>query len=623
MDSILVKKVSTWLQQGAIMLSPRRYFTGVSSFKFQFRRLYQFSVIFETDKSMDYEEIQPYFLKLQSNPTVYQQEISKLSSYYKNLSAEKLSDSYRLNNALLFFALFCKKIQPNLIEAAQVHSEDIDPVILRMMGQKLLRLNQWPVAEKIIKEKFKGAREGGEETLKFEVYALNGNYRKMIEQLPHLAKSEIPQEVYYLLLNLLNYKDGHEIADIIKANPDFYYEMWHGILQLAMKGKLLSKKPTSFEVFLRQAEALSSRLVLNHSLLVLAFKKCEGIDQIQALSSDQVKQLKLILKEMCQQQLIALENNLKSFEKKLPEGITSTLLEAICQKPFNNDEIARSSLLCWIIKYRPDNYSFDMLMTDFSQAIDENVANIALESMGLKNEKAMKFIEFCLMEKDISIDKVTLKEAVDIASENFNYEPSDEFMKSIHRKGYNLSSKFYLRRLKQIIQCDFPNSHRAFECFKLISADSLHGELLQEYLRLSQDLLDLMVQSSNLDKCYKIYSTISKYQILKSLDRPKSFNDFVLENFSNGKFKQSFKTTINMECIKAVLDSIQQQQKQKQLHPYFMLSENFCVVALTAALSNFDFPIANRLRVYMNNCGYSDGGITFSQNVLKHWLRKL
>ena len=314
---------------------------------------------------------------------------------------------------------------------------------------------------------------------------------------------------------------------------------------------------------------------------------------------------------------------MKSFEKKLPENISSTILGELC--PLNADDVVLSSLLCWIIKYYPENYSYNLLMTEFSKVIDENVSKIALESIGLNNENVMKFIEFCLLKKEIFIDKETLKDSIDISIENFNYEPSDEFMKFIHRKGYNLSSKFYLRRLKQIIQSnsaeteteETANSNRAFECFKLISVDSLHGELLQEYLNLSQELLELMIKNSNLEKCHKIYSKISKYQNLKSLDR---FNEFVLDNFSNGKFKQSFKATINMECIKAILDSIQQ-QKLKQSS--FILSEKFCVVALQAALSNFDFSTANRLQVHMNNCGYSDGGISFCQNILKHWLRKL
>jgi hypothetical protein len=597
-------------------------FTGVSGFKIQIRRLNQLSTkTFEAPLS--FNEVRPYFLKLQSNPTVHQREISKLSTYYKNLSVAQLSDRSQLNSALYFSSVFCNKISLKLIEAAQLYSEEIEISVLRIFGQKLFRLNQWPVAEKIIDEKFKSFEREEGESFKFEVYALNGNFRKMIEQLPLMAKSEIPQEIYYLLLNLINFKDGSEVGEILKATPKYNYENWGKLLQIAVKGKLLSKMPMTFEVFLRQAEALSSRFELEPSLLILAFNKCDGIDRVEELNLEQIKQLKSIFKAVTEGKLNLLANNLKLLEKKLPKEISSTLLAELCQDPFGSDEIARSSLLCWIIKYYPENYSYELLMTEFSQAVDDNVAKIALEAIGLNDENVMNFIEFCLMEKGIFIDKVSLRDAVDISYENFNYEPSDEFMKFIHRKGYNLSSKFYLKRLKQIIQSNSANSYRAFECFKLISADSLHGELLQEYLRLSQELLEMMIKSSNLDSCHKIYSIISKYQILKSLDRSKSFNDFVLEKFLNGKFEHSFKATLNMDCIKAILDSIQQQQKKNQQHSSVILSENFCVVAFQAALSNFDFFTANRLRVYMNNCGYSDGGISFSQNILKNWLRKL
>ena len=262
-------------------------------------------------------------------------------------------------------------------------------------------------------------------------------------------------------------------------------------------------------------------------------------------------------------------------------------------------------------------------MTEFVKAIDGNVVNVALKSIGLNNENAIKFIEFCMLEKQILIEKATLKDAIDVACENFGYEPSQTFMKFIHEKGYKLSSNFYLNRLKRTISGESKNLLRAFECFKSISSDSLHGELLQEYLSLSHELLEFMMEDSNLDKCYKIYTTVSKYQILKSLDRPKSFRDFIMENFREGKFKKPFKPTINMECIKAVLDSIQQHHQQKQSLVASNLDKKFCLVALRAALCSFDFPTAHMIRVYMNNCGYSVGDLSFSQNILKQWLHKL
>lgn len=598
------------------------FYTGVSGLKFQIRRLNQVSSILEAEMGVSFDEARIYFLKLQANPTVHQREISKLSSYYKNLSSEQLSERSQLNSALYFLSVFCKNVPSKLIEAAHFYSETIELGVLRILGQKLFRLNQWPIAEKIINKKFKTG--GQEESFKFEVYALNGNFRKMIEQLPHMAKSEIPQEIYYLLLNLVNFKDGNEVAKVMKANPNFCYANWRRIIQMAMKGKLLSKKPMSFEVFLRQAEALSSSIGLEPSLLLLALNRCDGIDQIQSLNPEQINQFKTIFKAISREKLILLAKNLKSFEKKLPADVSSTILSELCQNSFGTDEevVVLSSLLCWIIKYYPENYSYDLLMsTEFSQVIDDNVARAALESIGLNNENVMKFIEFCLLKREIFIAKGMLKDSIDIAIENFSYEPSDEFIKFIHRKGYNLSSKFYLRRLKQIIQGNTLNSYRAFECFKLISVDSLHGELLQEYLRLSRELLELMMNNSNLDKCHKIYSTIEKYQLFKSPDPSKSFNEFVLENLSNGKFKQPFKATKNMECIKAILDSIQQQKLQRSSS--IILNEKFCLVALQASLCNFDFSTASRLRVHMNNCGYSDGGISFSQNVLKQWSRKL
>lgn len=602
------------------MITCFKNFTGVLELKFQVRPLKHLAV--EVEKIADFNELRPYFLELQAKPAAFQKEISKLSAHYKNLTEEQLSDRSQLNSALYFSSIFCKQIPPKLIEAAQVHSEDIEPAVLRIFGQKLFRLNQWPLAEKIIQRKFKaasGTLPSLEETLKFEIYALNGNFQKMIEQLPHMAKSEIPQEIYYLLLNLMNFKDGTEVASILKANPSFDYDDWRRIVQIAMKGKLASKKPCSFEAFLRQTEALSSRIRIEPSLLTFALSKCSGIDESVKINSEQIKQLKSIFRSISKDKLMILASNLKSFDKKMPQDISLILLRELCRNYKTTDvDVVLSSFLCWMVKYYPENYSYDQLMSEFSPAIDENVAKISLELMGLKDPNATKFIEFCMMEKQISMDKITLKTAVDIATENFGYEPSEAFMKFIHGNGYNLSSRFYLNHLKKTMATDV-NLNRAFECFKLISAESLHGQLLQDYLRLSQSLLELMMENSNLDQCHKIHNATSKYQILESLDRPKSFHEFILTNYKSGKFRRPFKATINLECIKVALDAVQQHSSSSE----HILDEKFCVIALQTALINFDFTTAHRLRVYMNNHGYSTADISFGQNILKQWLRKL
>ena len=331
--------------------------TGVFELKFQVRRLNKLSEILNGGDGINGEGIRAYFLELQANPSAHQREISKLSSYYKNLTKEELSDMYRMNNGLLFSSLFCKSIPSNLIEAAQDDGGYIECGVLRILGQKLLRTNQWPLAEKIIKEKFNDDSSDNfripEETLKYEIYALNGNFQKMIEQLPLLAKSEIPQEVYYLLLNLLNFKDGNEVAEIMRTKPDFDFNdwSWSRLAQVTMKGKLMSKKPVPFGVFLRQAEALSSRIELEPSLLMLAFNKCEGIDESQTLTTEQVQQLKSILKTMSRERLIHLVNNMKNLNKKLSEDISSTVFAELCIHSVDADKTALSSLLCWIIKF--------------------------------------------------------------------------------------------------------------------------------------------------------------------------------------------------------------------------------------------------------------------------------
>ena len=89
------------------------------------------------------------------------------------------------------------------MNAAQSQVQSIEDDVLRILAQKLLRSNQWPLAEKIINMKFE-SEPSMVELMIFEVFALNRNYRKMLERLPHLAKSSaIPAQVQFELLCLI------------------------------------------------------------------------------------------------------------------------------------------------------------------------------------------------------------------------------------------------------------------------------------------------------------------------------------------------------------------------------------------------------------------------------------
>lgn len=556
--------------------------------------------------------LKTHFHELQANRAANQSQISKFSAYYKSSSPEELASKNHLNNALYFSVLFSKTISDNLIRAAQDHVKLIEDDVLKAFGQKLLRMNQWPTAEKLICTKFDTPEA---ELMKFEIFALNGNYRKVLDQVPQLGKtSSIPQNVQFQTICILNTKDG--ILPVFEDGVD--WKNWRKLLQLALKGRLLSLNPPTFMTFLRIAASLSRHIQIEPNLLMLGFTKSTEA----SLEAESIQLLKSIFSTLTVDNLMVLSEKLQNSSKPFPEELISSLLEQLCKHPIGTNERTTSSLLGWIMKFRPEKYTFDILMRDYKEIIDEKISRQALEVIGLCERDTMKFIEFCVLERDIFIEKKTLKRAVDISSENYNYVPSDDFMRIIHQKGYVLSSIFYLNHLKKLVDSEdaVKNLTRAFECFKLIEANVLHGDLLQKYLQVSQKLLESSVRASNLDFCYKIYTATAKYEILHSLTRPKSFRDFIFESYSAGKFVHPFRTTSNLECIQAVIDCTQQDRTQGLAK---LISERFSVVALRTVLTNLDFSAARKLHVYMNNQGFNDGGIAFTQNVLQRWLLKL
>ena len=573
------------------------------------RLLRQLANFFDIERPLSLKDFRFHVHEMQANRSASQSNISKLSVFYRSLSTEYLSSSNgggHLNNALYFSALFMKRIPENLLQIAHDKVDLVEDVVLRALAQKLLSQDQWPIAEKLINKKFQ-ANPSMAAIQKFEVFALNGNYLKMIEQLPIIAKSSsIPQEVQFQLLCLLNSKD-------LSLNGES--KNYNDLFQIALKGKLLSKKPPTLESFIRLAESLSSQFELDPSLLVLGFTRSSEISE--PLYPETLKLLKSVYRNCSNENLLKLANKLNFIVKKeLNEDVVITLLERICKNP--PSEMRRNvicSLLCWIIKFCPDKYSLTVLMTEFGKIIDANVARCALEASRLCDENCVKFIEYCLVEKGIQIEREAVKEAVDIASERFGFLPSQEFMREIHQRGYNLSSKFYLKQLMNFSYDDLSKLSRAYDCFKLISPDQLHGELLQQYLQASQVFMEKCIEQSNLEYCLRVHQKTAKYQVLKSLEAPKPFRNIVIEAFEAGKFSKPFRPTNNLECIRTALDCT-----QKSGH--FKLTEKFCVTALQASLSNLDFLLAQRLSVYMNNQGYSHGDSSTIQNILLQWVRK-
>lgn len=559
----------------------------------------------------DFRAVKGYLNKLHANRFAYQSEISKLSSFYRSLSLAHLSDSAPLLNAAIYYAsIFSKKVPSAVLIASQNRIQDVDRAVLRVLAQKLFNCNQWPTAERLINRKFQPAEA---ELMKFEIFSLNGNRKGMLELLPYLSKtSAVPYNVQLQLQFILNSKDGTEYFERENDNR-------HGVLlQCALKGRVLGMNPPSLIVFLR----LVSRISLAHSvppetsLLFLGFSRCEGSSEID--DSELGSLLEELYSKMEPRGLVTLAQKMKSLDSNsMHQVVAVKLLEAICRLPTSIQGDSVSTLLCWCIRFFPEQYSYRILLTDYSRILDASIAKVALDVYGPNDAVAMEFIEFCLTEKGVPIHSLILRKAVDTAQDSFKYRPSEEFLRCIHRLGLTLSSKFYMATLRESISA--MNQTRAFEAFKLISSSDLHGELLTEYISLSKELLEVCLAKGLLDCCRVIYKSLCKFELIETLTRPKSFFDYISDKHAQGHVSGPFRSTLNLECISAALHCAQSVQKS----PCLRLSDRFCKKALEASLIQCDFQTALRLRVYMNNQGFCDEGPNLSRNVLRQWAYKL
>lgn len=593
-------------------------------YKFQKRNSHQLAHIIESfDEIPCFSVVKNYFHKLQANRSTSQSEIAKLSTYYRSLDSDLiLSNEKILNSVIYFTAIFSKNIPERFLRVAQSHLDMLDDGVLRAFAQKLLRSNQWPVAEKLIKNKFK-FQSPEAELMKFEVLALNGNYRKMLEQLAHLAKSgAIPQNIQFQLLCLLNSKDGREVFD----KNLFIDSEWNRLLQISLKGKILSLYPPTLIVFLRQLFSISQPNSINPNLLVLAFNKCEN-ENGRELCTEGKDLLELIYKEMSSMDLLKLAYMLRTQKTKAPEEVFTLLMMMLDQTLITKtqtkqiDEIMiLNTTLCWIIRNHPEKYSYDVLMTEFPGLLDLAAAEVALESMGMSDGSFIRFVEFCMLEKNILFKKEMLKQFIDIASEQFEYVPSKRFIRFIHQKGYTLSPQFYLKTIKSKIykfNNEIDKFNEAYKSFKLIPAESLHGELLQQYLLIATELLDSSMYFSNIERSFKIFTKIEKYKYQEFSKRHKKFSDAILEYKSFRTFLENIQITVNLDCIKAVMECV-----EKTSFPT-KLNEIFCSMALQACLCQLDFDTAQKIQSYMKNLNYCDGGLQFSQKVLSYWSKIL
>ena len=595
-------------------------------YKFQKRNSHQLAHIIESiDEIPCFSVVKNYFHKLQANRSTSQSEITKLSTYYRNLDSDLiLSNENLLNSVIYFTTIFSKNIPERFLRAAQNQLDLLDDGVLRAFAQKLLRSNQWPVAEKLIKNKFK-FQSPEAELMKFEVLALNGNYRKMLEQLAHLAKSgAIPQNIQFQLLCLLNSKDGREVFDKKNLAID---SKWNRLLQISLKGKILSLHPPTLIVFLRQLFSISQPNFIHPSLLLLAFNKCEN-ENGRELCTEGKNLLESIYKEMSPMDLLKLAYMLRTQKTKAPEEVFTLLMVMLDQTNIAKTQTKQAdkvmilnTTLCWILRNHPENYSYNVLMTEFPDLLDLAVAEVALESMGMSDGSFVRFVEFCMLEKNILFKKEMFKQIIDIASEQFEYVPTKKFIRFIHQKGYNLSPQFYLNFIlkSKIYQCnnEIDKFNEAYNFFKLIPPESLHGELLQQYLLIATELLDASMYFSNIEQSFKIYTKIEKYKYPESSKRPKKFSDVILEYKSHRTFLENIQITTNLDCIKAVMECVERTSFAAKLN------EIFCSMALQACLAQLDFDTAQKIQLYMKNLNYCDGGLQFSQKVLSCWSKIL
>ena len=353
--------------------------------------------------------------------------------------------------------------------------------------------------------------------------------------------------------------------------------------------------------------------------MFLATIKCHGLSETESLVRDSAFKLRSIFRNISASELISLAKRVQGCRKNFPQEIAFDLLREICKNPLNIDRNLTSSLLCWIIKYCPEKYSYELLLGEYYDFIDQSPLNFALDTIGSNDRNSLKFIERCMTEKNLKVEEANIKEILDVAMDLFGIEPNTAFLALLHRRGYQLSSIFYLKYVDILLK---KNSSSSFDglygYFRRIRAENLHGEMLQKYLSIGEELMECFLEVSDLDHSFSIFKSISKYNLLKRLQRPPSFCEYITDRCERRTFNWPFKPTVNLECVRAAFTSVQSRSGY-----WHLLDEKFCSVAFHSALSQLDFKLADEIRAFMNNKGFVGADYSSCQAILRHWCGKL
>lgn len=338
------------------------------------------------------------------NKSVMQSQISKLYSLYNNEPKLDGVEADFLNSALYFSAITCKSIPSAHITACQHRIKEIQRPVLLSVCEKLLRSNNWPVAEKLIAAAFEPT-DGL--FFKFEVFARSGYFSKMKELLSNMHEQNLlPIEVIKWTNALMSLELSlKSLTAIHDASGN-----WKRLLYLILKGRILSADPPSVEKTVEAIGYLKSVVPEASTLLRVLFIKKSSIGNVELTA----------------------------------ESIT--------------DAVKTRDLLFLALKLKPSKFSYNVLLKTYSRLVDNLIARTALSVYG-SSEGIKDFLIFCLENKIALPQKQFAQVSHDL--------PFDEtFMDLAHSQNLFFSRDYYERNMPLLLQIGSHKFYKCVKIFK-------------------------------------------------------------------------------------------------------------------------------------------------------------
>ncbi len=386
-----------------------------------FRRFLTLPVVKELSPNVhpSFQAMKPLIDQTFVGRSTMQSQISKLHTIYCGPALTNACSTDFFNSAIYFASIHCKKLSTEQLNLCHSRLKELQPAVLLVLCEKLLKSSNWHIAEQLIAVAF-GEAELEALLFKFEVFSLSGYFAKMREILSQMSISNLmPIEVIKWSNAFMS--DEMHLSKLPVAT-DFELK-WRKLLFLILKGRILSSNPPAVELMVKSIECLEPLYPLATSLLKLLYMRLDGS-------------------------------------------------AAVLQDILPSKNIKSKYLLFLALRIQPAKFSYAMLLDSYAALIDRLIAKTAIEAFGAVGD-FFHFAKFCL-ERRIPVPQTAFAKAIE------SIEVPEDFIQLAHRRNLQFSPSFYERLLEKQLSASEINFYASYKLLKRCKSEKYSTILLEK-----------------------------------------------------------------------------------------------------------------------------------------------